>query len=736
MGWFKQHIVGVFIHYVNILFMFVLMDKCYQIDDFNYLYITFLYLAFIMIYIFFTGVLNTGFKKFAFLMIALTSLVILGFAFKDNIIDFFYKEIVDNIIVINDKLYNNEITFFYLFKPTITVVFPIILIILFLLYDHRVTEGVLLLSLLEMIFFWQMEYSNEVLSMLLPFAIISIMTYMLNNYKKTQIHFQKKGIYSSISGNRLFADIVIFSVIASIIVLPLPQDIEGKDRMTLLNTLEGKNKKGTDGINIDIALSGAFNISKTGFSNTEKRLGGPIQLNKSLAFKVKSDKSYYLKGDVKDEYTGYSWKNTVDDLKVMDSTVRLEVDRAWQSNPELNLFPSSKQKEMKIYPEGLKTTSFMVPMYTTNIRYDKDGLIVGENRSIFMWKSTIDKEYTIEFYDVDYTNETQDYYGKYYIQNKDYVKYLQLPEGITERTVDLVYELVKDCSNNAEKAKKIRDYLSKNYTYTLDASVLPEGKDFVDYFLFEDPKGYCVHFATSLAIMYRIAGIPARFVEGYKMNDALLKNGLYHVTNDTAHAWVEYLVMDDVWAISDCAPTAFEESLKPEDKEKPDDKKPSPAPETDPEKKESNNTPNTKNKDNKKEEKNITSNFKINSKIIVYIVITIVVVSLIVLWIALSKAKRRKILSSESLIPLYSYILKRLKRYKIRKDPSLTDKEFAERQEKDLQEILLPLTELVYDEFYGGRNNIKFDKFNTYYNFEQYLKQKENNLKYYLKKLF
>ena len=66
-----------------------------------------------------------------------------------------------------------------------------------------------------------------------------------------------------------------------------------------------------------------------------------------------------------------------------------------------------------------------------------------------------------------------------------------------------------------------------------------------------------------------------------------------------------------------------------------------------------------------------------------------------------------------------------MKRYKIKKDPALTDKEFAERQEKELQEILLPLTKLVYDEFYGGRKNIKFDKFNTYYNFEQYLKQKK-----------
>ena len=100
---------------------------------------------------------------------------------------------------------------------------------------------------------------------------------------------------------------------------------------------------------------------------------------------------------------------------------------------------------------------------------------------------------------------------------------------VTERTVDLVYDLVKDATTTGEKVEIIRDYLSDNYTYTLDASVLPEGKDFVDYFLFEDPKGYCVQFATSLTVMYRIAGIPARYVEGYKMNDASMKEGLYNV---------------------------------------------------------------------------------------------------------------------------------------------------------------------------------------------------------------
>ncbi|SCN22594.1 Protein-glutamine gamma-glutamyltransferase [Clostridium sp. N3C] len=734
MEWFKQHIVGIFVHYINILFIFILMTICYRIDDFNYLYITLIYVAVIMLYLFFNGVLNTAFKKFIFLAILFTALVIFAFIFKAFIMDFFYQKIIYNIGIINNKLYDGQVTFFYMYRPIITVALPAILIVLFILYEHRVTNGILLLSLSEMIFFWYLEYKSEVTAMILPFTIIFIGTYMLNNYKKSEVQFQKKGIYSSIDGKKLFINILVFTIVASIISLPLPQEIEGKDNLSILKALDKKQQASNGLVNVESATKGVFSLGQTGYSNTEKKLGGPIQLNKTLAFKVKSDKSYYLKGDVKDEYTGFSWRNTIEDLQAFESNISPEVEKARYSNYTSNLFPSTELKELTIYPANLKTTSFMVPMYTNYINYSKKGIIVAEDRAIFMANDTIKNEYTVQFYDADFTNLKQDYYGLYYFQNENYQKYLQLPEGITERTADLVYNLVKDCNTVSEKVEKIRNYLSENYTYTLNASQLPEGKDFVDYFLFEDPKGYCVHFATALTIMYRIAGIPARFVEGYKMNDATIKNGLYNVTNDTAHAWVEYLVMDDVWAISDCAPTAFEENLRTQEQENQQNEE-KPVTDINTQTKKTENITSTINKNNTKDEKNNTITLKIGSRII-YIAITVLVLSLILLRIAFSNSRKRKMLNSESTIPLYSYVLKRLKRYKIKKDPALTDKEFAQRQEKELQEILLPLTEQVYVEFYGGIKNKKFEKSKTYYSFEQYLKKKENNLKYFLKKIF
>lgn len=109
---------------------------------------------------------------------------------------------------------------------------------------------------------------------------------------------------------------------------------------------------------------------------------------------------------------------------------------------------------------------------------------------------------------------------------------------------------------------KMKKYFSENYTYTLSPGVLPEGKDFVTYFLKESRKGYCTYFASSAVMILRAAGIPARYVEGYVVNTADLKNSsgtqvtdqrnstlinildtytqyTVAVTDRYAHAWVE-----------------------------------------------------------------------------------------------------------------------------------------------------------------------------------------------------
>ncbi len=101
-----------------------------------------------------------------------------------------------------------------------------------------------------------------------------------------------------------------------------------------------------------------------------------------------------------------------------------------------------------------------------------------------------------------------------------------------------------------ELVMEIINYLcdEERYTYTLAPTVLGEENtlDGIETFLTKTHEGYCVQFASSLVLMLREAGIPARYVEGYiatglrnHRGDDAVSRYTTTVRDDNAHAWVE-----------------------------------------------------------------------------------------------------------------------------------------------------------------------------------------------------
>ncbi len=66
--------------------------------------------------------------------------------------------------------------------------------------------------------------------------------------------------------------------------------------------------------------------------------------------------------------------------------------------------------------------------------------------------------------------------------------------------------------------KALDDHYKENYQYSMMPGATPIGRDTVEYFLSEQKRGYCVHFAASSALILRQMGIPTRYVEGYVVN--------------------------------------------------------------------------------------------------------------------------------------------------------------------------------------------------------------------------
>ena len=91
-----------------------------------------------------------------------------------------------------------------------------------------------------------------------------------------------------------------------------------------------------------------------------------------------------------------------------------------------------------------------------------------------------------------------------------------------------------------EMAAAIEAYLrdSRNFTYTLEPGT-PEGRDPIDYFLFDAHRGYCEFFATAMGDMLRSLGVPTRLVNGFGPGTFDTGVNGWVVRGEDAHTWVE-----------------------------------------------------------------------------------------------------------------------------------------------------------------------------------------------------
>jgi transglutaminase-like putative cysteine protease len=117
-------------------------------------------------------------------------------------------------------------------------------------------------------------------------------------------------------------------------------------------------------------------------------------------------------------------------------------------------------------------------------------------------------------------------------------RYLSLPDKLPQRVRDLALDLTANQINLYDRAMAIETYLRK-FPYSLDVPAPPSDRDAADYFLFDLKKGYCDYFATSMVVLTRAAGLPARLVTGYSSGSYDYNARRFVVVAANAHAWVE-----------------------------------------------------------------------------------------------------------------------------------------------------------------------------------------------------
>ena len=126
--------------------------------------------------------------------------------------------------------------------------------------------------------------------------------------------------------------------------------------------------------------------------------------------------------------------------------------------------------------------------------------------------------------------------------------YLQLPEDLPQRVRDLAAEVTAGADNPMDKALEVQDFLrSDAFEYTQDIKKPPRGADGVDHFLFSTRAGYSDYYASSMAVIMRASGIPARLAAGYAAGEDVAGTDFRAVKDSDSHSWVQVYFPGHGW---------------------------------------------------------------------------------------------------------------------------------------------------------------------------------------------
>ena len=282
-----------------------------------------------------------------------------------------------------------------------------------------------------------------------------------------------------------------------------------------------------------------------------------------------------MDGSIDEDYNDFSKtdKNNIDKT-VLTIESNCDIDRIKQTsygdyNPEKQMFEyeeninnySSIQNIKRIssldkYFESLFISDFKLNYYMkvtsyidTNNVFVPYGLINIQDASMYQDKSfllngNVDS-YLVNFepYNKENSFKTNSFYEDYV-----YEKYLNVPDDMIEDLKTFLLSKGIDYSSKDKSLliRQIKNLLqSSEYSYTLKPGKVPDGEDVLMYFLINNKKGFCQHFAGAATLLYRVCGIPSRYTVGFAIDD--FENGVANLTAADAHAWVEVYTKNYGW---------------------------------------------------------------------------------------------------------------------------------------------------------------------------------------------
>lgn len=307
-----------------------------------------------------------------------------------------------------------------------------------------------------------------------------------------------------------------------------------------------------------------FSLSTTGYQPLGvSQLGGPANPEETPVMQIRTSGRTLLRGAIKNEYDGSAWTDSTSGrryLLVNPRFILLKRDLFDLERPEKAIksqLPSSEPITVLMRADSASTLyltqRFSALSGAGIVPYFSPASEVFGTRSL-----SIGDSYTFNGVRMSYdtqgirdavlaASQTTDHHFKAVKET-----YLAVPAGVESDVYALVARVTQNAQNDFDRAAALCAYLRSAYPYTLDQSIPPTGRDFVSWFLLTERQGYCTSFASAMAVMARIAGLPSRYIEGYAaVPDS---DGVARVTQKNAHAWTEIYFSGFGWLSFDATP--------------------------------------------------------------------------------------------------------------------------------------------------------------------------------------
>ena len=238
-----------------------------------------------------------------------------------------------------------------------------------------------------------------------------------------------------------------------------------------------------------------------------------------LRVRAETDGYMYLRCFSYGDYTGTGWRRAEEPengISSLDFTALALAAKADSARHGLDIR----------FASGVDVAA--VPYYSVQSA-DSDIHVPAEGRN-----------YSVSYYSFDGSWDSlslPEEYAQDELRYRSYAttEYTALPEGTKANVLQLIQQTGLR-ADSPDIIAEVASYVRSCASYDLDTQPYPT-EDYAVYFLQNAETGYCVHYATAAAVIYRALGIPARVTDGFLFRAQA--GEVVDVLQANEHAWVE-----------------------------------------------------------------------------------------------------------------------------------------------------------------------------------------------------